>query len=216
MEESRFDLLTSELSQRIERRRLALGSGAGLAALFAVGLPTATEAGKHKKKRKKKKKKGMCTSAYGQKLRCKPDQCCDPGSSTIAACTEIGFPTCCASSGLAHPLGTTCCTSYYHGNEGVCTTDYPVCCSGNSGGGCCSASHPVCCDTAIVEGCCANEFPVCCAKRCCPAGDTCTPEGECASMAGLTNRSAAAPAPQHRDQPAGKETAGRTFADPAT
>ncbi|MDQ2653540.1 MAG: hypothetical protein M3Z20_10930 [Chloroflexota bacterium] len=218
MENSRFDQLTSELSQRIERRRLALGAGAGLAALFATGFPSVIEAGKNKKKkrkkRKKKKKKGMCTSAYGQKLRCKPDQCCDPGTSTIAACTEIGFPTCCASSGLAHPLGSTCCTSYYHGKEGICSTDFPVCCSSNVGAGCCSAAFPVCCDTRIIDACCPGDYPVCCSRYCCPAGDTCTPDGSCASLVGKAGLTAA-PTPQRRRQPVGRLAATQAFAEPA-
>jgi hypothetical protein len=186
MEDSRFDQLTGELAQRIGRRRLALGAGAGLAGLFAAGLPAAIEAGKNKKKKRKKRKKkknSMCTSAYGQKLRCKPDQCCDPGTSTIAACTEIGFPTCCASSGLAHPLGTTCCTSYYHGNEGTCTTDYPVCCSGTIGGGCCLPGTN-CCDPDDFGG---ELF-------CCPTGTTCNAvDWECTPTGARTARQAATP-----------------------
>ena len=163
MEDSRFDQLAGNVAQRMERRRLALGVGATVASLLATGLPDPVEAGKKKKrKKKKKKKKGMCTSAYGQKLRCKPNQCCDAGSSTIASCTEIGFPTCCASSGMAHPLGTTCCSSYFHGLGGVCTTDYPVCCSGSLGSGCC-LPNTHCCDPAEFNG----------EQYCCPIGTIC-------------------------------------------
>lgn len=221
MEDSRFDHLTSELSQRIERRRLALGAGAGLTGLFAAGFPSVIEAGKNKKKKRKKKKrkkkKQMCTSAYGQKLRCKPDQCCDPGTSTIAACTEIGFPTCCASSGLAHPLGSTCCTSYYHGNDGVCTNDYPVCCSGNTGGGCC-LPNTSCCNVADFGGelyCCPVDRPICCPQECCPAGDTC--DGNfCSSTVRGRSSTAGSPRPAAGQQPgAAPAVAGKAFAEPA-
>lgn len=175
MEDSRFDRLTGELAQRIERRQVVLGASTGLAALLATDIPHLVDAGKKKSRKKRKKKQGLCTSAYGQKLRCKPSQCCAPGSSTIAACTEIGFPTCCASSGLAHPLGTTCCSSYFHGIEGICTTDYPICCSGSLGGGCC-LPNTTCCNAADFGGerfCCPAERPICCPLECCPVGDTC-------------------------------------------
>lgn len=166
MEDSRFDQLTSELSRRIERRRLAVGAGAGLAGLFAAGFPSVIEAAKNKKKkrkkRRKKKKKQMCKSAYGQKLRCKPNKCCDPGTSTIAACTEVGFPTCCASSRLAYPAGATCCNSYPEGIYGACSTEYPVCCPGSIGGGCCLPGTN-CCDPAEFGG----------ELYCCPTGTTC-------------------------------------------
>lgn len=219
MEDSRFDQLTSDLANRLERRRVLLGAGVGLAALAAVGWPEISDAGKNKKRRKRKRKKlkkKRCTSAYGAKLYCKPDQCCDPATSTIAACTELGFPTCCASSGKAHPLGTTCCSSYYHGTNGACSTDYPVCCSQDVGAGCCTASYPVCCDTRIVDGCCSNAYPVCCPNSCCPAGDTCTPSGDCASLANKAGAANAAPAPQRRNQPTATEIEGHAFVEPMT
>jgi hypothetical protein len=188
MNDSRFDLLTSELSRRIERRRLALGAGAGLAGLFASGFPSEIEAGKNKKKkrkkkRRKKKKKQMCKSAYGQKLRCKPNTCCDPATSTIAACTEIGFPTCCASSRMAYPAGTTCCNSYSEGLDGACPSDYPVCCPGTLGGGCCLPGT-TCCDPADFGG----------ELYCCPVGTTCDAvDWECTPNGAGAARQAATP-----------------------
>lgn len=201
MEDSRFDQLTSELSRRIARRRLALGAGAGLAGLFAAGFPSVIEAGKNKKKkrrkkRRKKKKKQMCTSAYGQKLRCKPNQCCDPNTSTIAACTTRGYPTCCDSSRLAYPAGTVCCDSYPEGIDGACLPDYPVCCPGSIGGGCCLPGTS-CCDPADFGGklyCCTPDRPVCCPNECCAAGDTCA-GNVCASSLRGRNAAASGPAP---------------------
>jgi hypothetical protein len=208
MEDSQFDQLACKLAQRTERRHLVLGASAGLAALLATGTPDLVEAGKKKKRKKKKKqqkKKGMCTSAYGQKLRCKPNQCCDPGTSTIASCTEIGFPTCCASSGLAHPLGTTCCSSYYHGYEGACTTDYPVCCSGNVGGGCC-LPNTHCCDPADFGG----------ERYCCPTGTTCDPVAWACTAAGARAASLDVTPLVRRERAENTVLDGQAFAGPIT
>ena len=212
MEDSRFDQLTSELSRRIARRRLALGAGAGLAGLFAAGFPSVIEAGKKskkkkrkKRKQKKKKQKQVCTTAYGQKLRCKPNQCCDPGTSTIAACTEAGYPTCCASSNMAHPLGTNCCTTYYEGIEGVCTPAFPVCCPGSIGGGCCLPGMN-CCDPADFGG----------ELYCCPAGTTCNAvDFECTPNGAQAARQAPTPLmPGSRAERAAPE--GQAFSEPVS
>jgi hypothetical protein len=150
VESEKFDRLASKTAQRFGRRSVALGTLGGVLAHLGWTQAEWAEAGK--KGKKKKKNKGMCTSAYGQKLRCSPSLCCDPTTSTAAACTSLGFPTCCASTGKAHPLGTTCCPSFYRGVDGVCTSDYPTCCTEAVGGGCCSAAYPVCC----VYECCAS------------------------------------------------------------
>lgn len=164
MESAKFDRLTGDVAQRIGRRTLAMGAAAGLLGPLGLSPIAIVEAGKKgKKKKKKKKTKGMCTSAYGKKLRC-ATRCCDAATSTIAACTDFEFPTCCASSGKAHPLGTKCCSSYYHGIDGVCSGDFPVCCSEIVGGGCCTSA-----------------YPVCCVYECCPSWDYCAADGYCGS-----------------------------------
>lgn len=201
MEPCRFDQLTSALAEPLTRRTLAAGLSGGLAAALGPAMQEPAAAGNKNKRRRKRKqrKKSRCTSAYGAKLRCKPNQCCDPATSTIASCTEVGFPTCCASSGKAHPLGATCCNSYFHGVEGVCTTDYPVCCSGDLGGGCCLPGT-VCCDPAVTGGrfCCAEAYPYCCPQQCCATNAGCDANGFCLPARQSASSASAGPAPVAR------------------
>ncbi|MFT4040277.1 MAG: hypothetical protein QM692_19005 [Thermomicrobiales bacterium] len=210
MEPDRFDQMTGALAESLHRRKLAAGLGGGLAAALGLVALESAEAAKNKRKKKRKRarrkwKKQRCRSAYGKKIHCRPQPCCDPATSTVAACTDIGFPTCCASSGKAHPPGATCCSSYFHGIDGICTTDYPVCCTGELGAGCCLPGT-VCCDPAVTGGrfCCSEAFPYCCPQQCCATNAGCDANGFCLparQSASSASGASSGPAPVARPEP---------------
>lgn len=160
METSKFDELASAVSRRIARRTVTFGAAGGILAHLGLAEVQDVDAGK---KKKKKKKKG-CLTAFGKRIQCGGLVCCDPATSTLAACTDFGYTTCCGSTGSGHPPGSVCCGSFFQGFDGTCTSEYPHCCGESVGAGCCLAGYPVCCD-----------------NDCCVAGDSCAPDGFCMS-----------------------------------
>jgi len=201
------DRISVALSARDDRRRAAgrLLAGLSLALGFGAGLadPAAAKKkrGKKKNKKRNKNKNKRCITYGGISVTCDPGwDCCDPRTSTVAACRLPGFPVCCASDEFAHPAGTTCCDTFLDGIDGICDDpDFPHCCSPAEGAGCCRADLPVCCPIAAGGGCCPLDHPVCCLNACCTAGDFCTEDGFCffgtgvsAARHGQSDRSSAA------------------------
>jgi hypothetical protein len=195
MDGNRFDAVARSVAS-VSSRRDALYALTGFA-LAAVAGDTAEAKKKHKKKKKKKCKKfgatcgsnsaccqkqccfGTCINAgevccqtLGGPTNCPAGQvCCDPARSTDPGCAPPGFTVCCQSTGAAHPVNTTCCSSSAFGNGGACESPvFPHCCPPPIRA-CCEAGFPTCCVDALGPYCCAPGF-VCCPTGCCAAAGT--------------------------------------------
>lgn len=165
MDALRFDELVASLFAKLTRRQMAQrGFGVAIAAgVAALAGSTEIAAKKKKKKKKKKTSSNRCVTFGNQLITCSPGLlCCDPSSSTVAACREPGYPVCCVSSGFSHPAGSRCCPSFFDGLDGFCPPDAPVCCSSD-----------------VLGGCCPAAFPVCCPFDCCVSDDFCHEDGFC-------------------------------------
>ena len=166
MDPRHFDELVASLFGKVTRRQLAWRAGVGAIGGGAAALTVSdAKVKKRKKKKKKRPSSNLCRSFGNVLLECAPGStCCEACSSTVAACSDPGFPVCCVSSGFSHPAGSRCCTSVSDGIEGACPPDAPGCCSSDVQGGCCPA-----------------EFPLCCEFDCCTFDDSCASDGFCLS-----------------------------------